>query len=381
MNISNKYFRFLICLSLVCLFVIDSFAQFPGYKPGPGDTLQSVRIAADRKVTLSIYAPKAGEVIVTGDFQQTYGPIQLNKDDIGIWSTVVGPLAPDLYSYDFSVDGLKMIDPKNARLKEGVNGYSNLFEVPGEDAAYQAINDVPHGRLEEVWFKAKSIGKVSRAHVYLPPGYENMSERLPVLYLQHGGGDNDASWSTAGRANFILDNLLAEGKMKPMLVVMPYGNPGGGFYTNVSGDADPYYKYFFEDLLPYVEANYKVKNAPEFRAYAGLSMGGLQALNMAFFYADSFAYILPLSTGFFPNQLTDVEKLCADESIQKKINQLKLFRIEMGGEKDIAYQNGLNTKALFDKYGIHYETDSYPAGHTFITWRHNLKDFAPMLFQ
>jgi len=305
----------------------------------------------------------------------------LNKDDIGIWSTVVGPLAPDLYSYDFSVDGLKMIDPKNAMLKEGANGYSNLFEVSGESADYQAIKDVPHGHLEEVWFQAKSIGKVSRAHVYLPPGYENMSEKLPVLYLQHGGGDNDASWSTGGRANFILDNLLAEGKMKPMVVVMPYGNPGGGFYTTVSGDADPYYKYFFEDLVPYLETNYKVKNSPEFRAYAGLSMGGLQALNMAFFYADRFAYILPLSTGFFPNQLSDVEKLCADESIQKKINQLKLFRIAMGGEKDIAYQNGLNTNALFDKYGIRYETDSYPAGHTFITWRHNIKDFAPLLFQ
>lgn len=381
MKSPNNYFRFVFTISLVCLFAMESFSQFPGYKPGPGDTLQSVRIAADRKVTLSIYAPKATEVIVTGDFQQTYGPIKLNKDDIGIWSTVVGPLAPDLYSYDFSVDGLKMIDPKNTRLKEGANGYSNLFEVPGEAANYQAIKDVPHGRLEEVWFQAKSIGKVSRAHVYLPPGYENMSEKLPVLYLQHGGGDNDASWSTAGRANFILDNLLAEGKMKPMVVVMPYGNPGGGFYTTVSGDADPYYKYFFEDLVPYVEANYKVKNTPNFRAYAGLSMGGLQALNMAFFYADRFAYILPLSTGFFPNQLSDVEKLCADESIQKKINQLKLFWIAMGGEKDIAYQNGLNTKALFDKYGIRYETDSYPAGHTFITWRHNLKDFAPLLFQ
>ena len=381
MKILQKYYRYSICLSLFCLFAIDSFAQFPGYKPGPGDTLQSVRIAADLKVTLSIYAPKANEVIVTGDFQQSYGPIQLKKDDIGIWSTVIGPLAPDLYSYDFSVDGLKTIDPKNTMLKEGANGYSNLFEVPGEGADYQAIKDVPHGRLEEVWFQAKSIGKISRVHVYLPPGYEKMSEQLPVLYLQHGGGDNDASWSTAGRANFILDNLLAEGKMKPMVVVMPYGNPGGGFYTNVSGDVDPYYNYFFEDLVPYVEANYKVKNTPEFRAYAGLSMGGLQALNMAFFYADRFAYILPLSTGFFPNQLNEVETLCQDESVQQKINDLKLFWIAMGGEKDIAYQNGVNTKALFDKYGIRYETDSYPAGHTFITWRHNLKDFAPPLFQ
>lgn len=366
---------------LMGLPVADSFAQFPGFKPGPGDTLQSVRMLADQKVALSVYAPKADEVTVTGDFQQSYGALKLSKDEHGIWSVVVGPLEADLYSYDFSVDGLKLIDPKNNLLKEGANGYSNLFELPGEAADYQAIKEVPHGRLEKVWFQAETIGTISRAHVYLPPGYEHMTEELPVLYLQHGGGDNDASWATAGRTNFILDNLLAEGKMKPMVVVMPYGNPGGGFYSAVGVEADPYYKYFFGDLVPYIESHYKVKPTPESRAYAGLSMGGLQALNMVFFYADRFSYILPLSTGFFPNQLTEVEALCADAAVQNKINQLKLFWIAMGGEKDIAYQNGENTKALLDKYGIHYNTNSYPAGHTFITWRHNLKDFAPLLFQ
>lgn len=362
------------------MFSVSSFAQFPGFKPGPGDTLQSVCLSPDKTVMLQIYAPKASEVTVSGDFLQSYGALKLSKDELGIWSVNLGPLQPDLYSYDFTVDGLKTLDPKNNQVKAGAGAFSNLFEVPGDKADYQSLKNVPHGQLSTVWFYSKTIGKMSRAHIYLPPGYDSMSEKLPVLYLQHGGGDNDASWSTAGRANFILDNLLAEGKMKPMVVVMPFGNPGGGFYSNVSGDADPYYSYFFNDLVPYVESNYKVKTTPEFRAFAGLSMGGLQALNMAFFYADRFAYILPLSTGFFPNQLAEVEKLCADTSVQQKINQLKLFWVAMGGEKDIAYQNGLNTKALFDKYGIHYESDSYPAGHTFLTWRHNLKDFAPLLF-
>lgn len=356
-------------------------AQFPGYKPTPGDTLKSIRISADKKVTFSIYAPKASEVTVSGDFQQSYGAVKLQKDQIGIWSVTVGPVTPDLYTYDFSVDGLKVVDPKNIQLKEGAGGYSNLLEVPGKEADYMAVKNVPHGKLEKVWFNAETLGKTSRVHVYTPPGYETMKGKLPVLYLQHGGGDNDASWATAGRVNFILDNLLAEGKMKPMIVVMPFGNPGGGFFSGAGVDADPYYAYFFKDLVPYIESHYNAGITRESRAYAGLSMGGLQALNMGIFYPEKFAYVLPLSTGFFPEILKSMEEKYASNLKNLEINKLKLFWIAMGGEKDIAYKNGENTKALFDKFGIKYQTNSYPAGHTFITWRHNLVEFAPLLFQ
>lgn len=356
-------------------------AQFPGYKPTPGDTLKSIRISSDKKVTFSIYAPKASEVTVSGDFQQTYGAVKLQKDQIGIWSVTVGPVTPDLYTYDFSVDGLKVVDPKNIQLKEGAGGYSNLLEVPGKEADYLAVKNVPHGKLEMVWFNAGTLGKISRVHVYTPAGYENIKGKLPVLYLQHGGGDNDASWATAGRANFILDNLLAEGKMKPMIVVMPFGNPGGGFFSGAGVDADPYYNYFFKDLVPYIESHYNVGTTRESRAYAGLSMGGLQALNMGIFYPEKFAYVLPLSTGFFPEILKSMEEKYASNLKNPEINKLKLFWIAMGGEKDIAYKNGENTRALFNKFGIKYQTNSYLAGHTFITWRHNLAEFAPLLFK
>jgi len=366
---------FLVCFSLA------GNAQFPGYKPTPGDTLKSIRISADKKVTFSIYAPKASEVTVSGDFQQTFGALKLQKDQVGIWSVTVGPVTPDLYTYDFSVDGLKVVDPKNIQLKEGAGGYSNLLEVTGKEAEYMAVKNVPHGKLEKVWFNAGTLGKTSRVHVYTPPGYENVKGKLPVLYLQHGGGDNDASWATAGRANFILDNLLAEGKMKPMIVVMPFGNPGGGFFSGAGVEADPYYNYFFKDLVPYIESHYNVGTSRESRAYAGLSMGGLQALNMGIFYPEKFAYVLPLSTGFFPEILQSMEEKFASNLKNPEINKLKLFWIAMGGEKDIAYKNGENTKALFDKFGIKYQTNSYPAGHTFITWRHNLVEFAPLLFK
>jgi len=371
-------------ITLVGLLLATSLAgnaQFPGYKPTPGDTLKSIRISADKKVTFSIYAPKASEVTVSGDFQQTYGAVKLQKDQVGIWSVTVGPVTPDLYTYDFSVDGLKVVDPKNIQLKEGAGGYSNLLEVSGKEAEYMAVKNVSHGKLEKVWFNAETLGKTSRVHVYTPPGYENMKGKLPVLYLQHGGGDNDASWATAGRANFILDNLLAEGKMKPMIVVMPFGNPGGGFFSGAGVDADPYYSYFFKDLVPYIESHYNVGTTRKSRAYAGLSMGGLQALNMGIFYPEKFAYVLPLSTGFFPEILKSMEEKYASNLKNPEINKLKLFWIAMGGEKDIAYKNGENTKALFDKFGIKYQTNSYPAGHTFITWRHNLVEFAPLLFK
>ena len=378
----NQIVRKSLCLTtIVLLFASLCVAQFPGYKPTPGDTLKSIRISADNKVTLSIYAPKVSEVSVSGDFLQSYGGQKLQKDELGIWSVTVGPVVPDLYTYDFSVDGIKVIDPKNTQVKEGANGYSNLLEVQGKEADYLAVKNVPHGKLEKVWFYAESLGKTSRVHIYTPPGYENIKGKLPVLYLQHGGGDNDASWATAGRANFILDNLLAEGKMKPMIVVMPFGNPGGAFFSGAGVDGDPYYNYFFKDLVPYVEAHYNVNASRESRAYAGLSMGGLQALNMALFYPEKFSYILPLSTGFFPENLKVLEDKYAANLKNPEINKLKLFWIAMGGEKDIAFKNGENTKAIFDKFGIKYTTNTYPAGHTFITWRHNLLEFAPLLFK
>lgn len=377
----NRIIKNLASAGLLLAVSLAGNAQFPGYKPTPGDTLKSIRISADKKVTFSIYAPKASEVTVSGDFQQTYGALKLQKDPIGIWSVTVGPVSPDLYTYDFSVDGLKVVDPKNIQLKEGAGGYSNLLEVPGKEADYLAVKNVPHGKLEKVWFNAGTLGKTSRVHVYTPPGCEKMNDKLPVLYLQHGGGDNDASWATAGRANFILDNLLAEGKIKPMIVVMPFGNPGGGFFSGAGVDTDPYYNYFFKDLVPYIESHYNVGTTRESRAYAGLSMGGLQALNMGIFYPEKFAYVLPLSTGFFPEILKSMEEKYASNLKNPEINKLKLFWIAMGGEKDIAYKNGENTKALFDKFGIKYQTNSYPAGHTFITWRHNLVEFAPLLFK
>lgn len=369
-------------LSLLFLSACLTLAAQPfGGIRTPNDTLTSVKILNDTSVVLSIYAPEAAEVTVTGDLLKEFRPLELTKSEEGVWSVLISGLTPDLYTYDFSVDGVKTFDPKNPWYKEGENGLSNVLELPGKEAEYCAIKDVPHGKVEKVWFASTVTDQVSRMHVYTPPGYEKMKEPLPVLYLQHGGGDNDASWTTVGRANFILDNLLAEGKIKPMIVVMPMGHPVAGFYMEPGTDTDPYYGQLFSDIMPYIESHYNVSSLREDKAYAGLSMGGLQALNIALFNPEKFGYVLPLSTGYFPPQLKTIEEKYSVQLQNPEINNLKLFWIAMGGEKDIAYENGKNCLALFDKFGINYVTNDYPAGHTFITWRHNLLEFTTLLFK
>jgi enterochelin esterase family protein len=358
-----------------------TYAQPPRPAPTPNDTLHSVSVQANNSVILSIYAPKASDVSVSGDFPGGYPSVNLTKAENGVWSVSLPTLTPDVYTYDFTVDGVKTFDPKNPHLKEGENGVSNTFEMPGKEAEYCAVKDVPHGTVETVWFPSSVMNNTGRMHIYTPPGYEKMKAKLPVLYLQHGGGDNDASWTTVGKANFILDNLLAEGKIKRMIVVMPMGHPAPGFHMEPGVDDDAYYKQLFDDIIPFVETHYNVSNKRDDRAFAGLSMGGIQALNVALFRPEMFGYVLPLSTGYFPAQLKTLEEKYSSALKNPEINKLKLFWIAMGGEKDIAYANGKNVLALFDKYGIHYKTNDYPAGHTFITWRHNLYEFAPLLFK
>ena len=287
----------------------------------------------DNKVVLSVYAPEAKEVTVLGDYGKEYKADKLTKADNGVWSVAIGPLNPDVYTYDFTIDGVRTLDPKNPHYKKGQNNLSNIFEMPGKESEYCAVRNVPHGKVETVWFASTVMNNTGSMHVYTPPGYEKMKNKLPVLYLQHGGGDDDASWTTVGKANFILDNLLADGKVKPMLVVMAMGHPAPGFFMQPGTDTDPFYKQFFTDIVPYIESHYNVSAKREDRAFAGLSMGGIQALNMAIFHPDKFGYVLPLSTGYFPDQLKELEEKHAEALKNPEINKLKLFWICNGRGK------------------------------------------------
>lgn len=376
-----------IILGILTLGLINGvFAQMPQRQPTPNDTLQSIKILPDGKVKFSIYAPKASEVSVQGDYALKFGAEKLSKDGVGVWSfTTDYAVKPNVYTYDFSVDGLKIFDPKNAQYKESNSGFSNLFEVKGAENDFQTLKDVPHGKVEKVLYKSSALNGITRRlHVYLPPNYDEISkkQKLPVLYLLHGGGDNDASWTTVGRANLILDNLYAEGKLKPMIVVMPAGHtPIQGFFMGAGDQQDPFCRDVVQDIIPFIEKNYPVSVKREHRAIAGLSMGGIQTINLALWHPDLFSQVFPLSTGYFPNTIAEIKEKYASVMKNSEINTFKNFQIYMGGETDIAYQNNLNMMKMFDEFGIKYKYINGVGGHTFLAWRKNLQDFAPMLFK
>ena len=358
-------------------------AQFPPRgAPTINDTLQSVRINADNSVTFSIYAPKASSITVGGDFMMGAPAGNLVKRDDGVWSFTCNPVPPDSYTYNFNVDGISTMDTKSTEFKENPNGLFNYFVIPTVETDFFALSNVPHGRVESVLYHSTSLHAERRMHVYLPPGFENIKGRLPVLYLLHGGGDNDLSWTGAAKANLILDNLYAAGKLKNMIVVMPAGHtPGKGFSMGTGPEQDPFCKDLLEDIIPLVEKTYPVSTKGEDRAIAGFSMGGVQTLNMALWNPEKFGYVCPMGTGYFPSSLKEIDEKYSAVFKNPAINQFKLFYIGKGKDDNLTAVNCKATLALFDKYGIKYKYQEFPGAHSFVFARRYLAFFAPMLFR
>ncbi|QHT70827.1 esterase [Rhodocytophaga rosea] len=258
----------------------------PQRQPTPNDTLKSPQVLSDHRVKISIYAPKASEVTVSGDFPGGSPSMKLEKGEIGVWSVTIGPLKPDYYTYTLTVDGVRTMDPKNPVIKQGINSLENMMAVSGQETAFQDNKSVPHGEVRQVWYQSTSLDMPRRMHVYTPPGYEKSNTKYPVFYLLHGGGDDDSGWSTVGRANFILDNLLAAGKAKPMIVVMPNGSmpirstPGAMNPQAMTQMRTMFADELLKEVMPYVEKNYRILTGRENQAIAGLSMGGFQTLDV-----------------------------------------------------------------------------------------------------
>jgi len=368
--------------------------QMPRREPTPNDTLVSPDVQSDHRVTFRIYAPKAGEVTIRGDWMEGSGSQKLDKDDKGVWSATVGPLAPDFYSYSLTVDGVKTIDPKNAMIKQGVTSLDNMFEVPGPEAAFEENQMVPHGTIRMAWYSSSTLDMQRRMHIYTPPGYESGSQRYPVLYLLHGGGDEDSGWSSIGRAGFIMDNLLAQKKARPMLVVMPNGSmpraanapagaapggaPGGG-----AAAQDRFSSELLKDVIPFVEKNYRVLANRDNRAITGLSMGGGQTLRVAPTNLDKFAYIGVWSSGVSQQAQPDFEKRNAEflGNADKTNKMVKLLWIGVGEKDPLANTSAKNLAALLDQRGIKHEFHESGGAHTWINWRHYLNDYAQLLFR
>ncbi len=389
----SRRFGALVLLALVALATPRAMAQ-PQRRPRtPNDTLKSTEVAPDHKVTFRIYAPKASEVSIGGDF----GGGKMSKDDKGVWSLTVGPLAPDFYSYTFIVDGVRTVDPKNPMIKPGTGSVDSMFLVPGAEAEFETVKDVPHGEVRVAWYRSGTLDALRSLHVYTPPGYEGTSEQYPVLYLLHGGGDDDAGWSTIGRAGFILDNLLAEKKAVPMIVVMPNGSlprpanlprftPGTPPSPEARAAMEAAQQRFTDELLkevvPFVEKHYRVLSGPEHRAIAGLSMGGGQTLRVATTHPDEFAYVAIWSAGLPRGNPGDFEK--RNESFLKdseRLNKMiKLLSISVG-DKDFTLNGSKALAELLEKHGIKHELHISGGGHTWINWRHYLGALAPRLFR
>jgi len=372
-----------------------ALAQRARRQPTPNDNLKSTEVAPDRKVTFRIYAPKADEVAVNGDFGQGG---KMTKDDKGVWSLTVGPLAADFYSYTFLVDGVRTVDPKNALVKPGVSSLDSMFLVPGEGADFEATKDVPHGEVRAAWYRSGTLDMPRRMHVYTPPGYEASDAKYPTFYLLHGGGDEDAGWSTIGRAGFILDNLIAAGKAVPMIVVMPNGSlprpehmparpaegetPSPEFRAAMEALQQRFTDELLKEVVPTVEKTYRVKTGPQNRALAGLSMGGGQTLRVLTTKPDEFAYVGIWSAGIFGGKPEEWEKrneafLASADNVNHAVKRLEI----VVGDKDFLLAGVKSLVEVLKKRGIDHDFRITGGGHTWINWRQYLNEFAPKLFR
>jgi enterochelin esterase-like enzyme len=383
----------------LAVFALESspaaLAQATKRQPTPGDTLKSIEISPEHTVTFRIYAPKASEVSIAGDFGRGG---KLSKDDRGVWSITVGPLIPDYYSYTFNVDGVHTVDPKNGLVKPGLGSVSSMVLVPGDNAEFEIVKDVPHGEVREVGYHSGTLEAQRRMHVYTPPGYDGGSERYPVLYLLHGGGDDDAGWSTIGRAGYIVDNLLAAKKARPMIVVMPNGSlprpanfpqftPGETPTPEARAAMEAFQQRFTDelmnDVIPLVEKTYRVEAGPTNRAIAGLSMGGGHTLRTITMQPDQFAFVAIWSAGIGRGNPEEWEKRNGEflSSATKLNGSIKLLSISVGDQDNLALTGSKTLAGLFKKHGIEHELNISGGGHTWINWRHYLRDLAPKLFQ
>jgi enterochelin esterase family protein len=356
---------------------------------------KSPEVLADKKIVFRIYAPKA-EAVKLASSDIPGGPfgieVDMTKSENGVWEATVGPVTAGAYRYHMNVDGLAVVDPRNPTTSETNSNAESLVYVPG--STHSDTTDVPHGAVAEVTYYSQTLKRPRRMHVYTPPGYEKGEGQYPVLYLLHGALDCDDAWSTVGRAGFILDNLIAAGTAKPMVVVMPAGHTGP-FRFGPPGDSTfeqqmrEFEEDFVKDVRPLVESNYRVAKERSQRAIAGLSMGGAQTLNIAFAKLDAFSHIGVFSSGIFgiaggfgggpPNrQWEEQHKPTLDNAELKEGVKLIWFAT---GEDDFLLDTSEATVDMLKSHGFEVVYRESEGGHTWLNWRDYLAEFAPLLFK
>jgi|RhiMethySRZTD1v2_1073278.scaffolds.fasta_scaffold179053_1 enterochelin esterase family protein len=384
--------------ALICLAVslVPSTAQAQpapaaAGRSGSAPRIVSPEIAPDRRVTFRLLAPKAGDVTLTGEFLPASADpaappavVHMTKGEDGVWSTTVGPIDPEVYHYHFTVDGVRTLDPGNAELKTGSTPQTimNVLEVRGDKPAFYEGRPVPHGEIRTHWYESKSLGTLRRLMVYVPPGYDrNTTERYAVLYLFHGANADETAWTRFGRANLILDNLIADGRARPFVVVMPFGY--GVSPTAPPGTPGQNTEKFSldlrQDVIPYIEARYRVQADRDHRAIVGLSMGGGQALNIGLNHLELFSHVGGFSAAIAG---TDFSKAYASLVANADVTNQKLRLLWIGcGRSDSLFGASKSFSTfLTDRHVTHVFHESGGA-HTWIVWRRYLNEVAPLLFQ
>lgn len=348
-----------------------------------GDGRATFRLCALESGTVVLLSPDMAGVVPTGyPAGQPLGLTMLRAEN-GLWSvTTPAPLKPGVYRYAFRVDGVRTADPMATRHAEDRRGTSSLIEIAGKPAAlHEWQAGAPHGTVSEVNYWSKATQNLRRAHVYTPPGYMQGKGRYPVLYLLHGAGGSDDSWISTGRADFILDNLIAAGKVRPMIVVMPLGHtpyrPGVSVFSN---------REFSEDLLgnlvPWVDANFRtIPGAPN-RAMAGESMGGQHTLHVGLIHPEVFGSIGVFSIGLGTGGEAEAKTFGDTHSaaLARAAKGLRLMYMAVGRD-DVVYDTVAPARAMLDRFGIRHVYHETGGGHTWINWRDYLADFAPKLFR
>lgn len=360
---------------------------------------QSPVVNGDGSVTLNYFNPNAKDVTVSGDF----GNYVMTKADNGLWTVTTKQLRPDVYSYGFNVDGITVNDPKDETKQQESHGFRSQVIVTtqnGDDGWYYSVNDVPHGNVSYVWYDSPQIGFQRRMSIYTPPGYEK-GGRYPVLYALHGGGDNETSWIERGRMPEIMDNLIAEGKVKPMIVVMPNANTGwkaapgyaplrdNDTHNSLAAKTMPQ---SFKDIQNYVEANYRTINKRGSRAVCGLSWGGGHVFSLAIYYPETFDYYglfsaAPLVDGApLSNERHFYENAMKSPVLASQVEKLRdskpdLFWICIGKDDGLVQRNAELRKYL-DEHGftsyVYKETEGR---HTWNNWRRYIMEFAQKIFK
>jgi enterochelin esterase-like enzyme len=394
----------------LCLCVI-SFTLAAQNAPGQTESAQgqNVRILArvvdspvflgNNMVKFSLFAPSALKVEISGEWMPGFNALTIEngamkealvtqplvKDDSGLWTITVGPLKPETYGYNFIIDGVKVTDPGNVLSKrDGIKVFSVLL-IPGKESELYAPNDIPHGTIHQVWYDSPTLGLYRRMYVYTPPGYEKSTQSYPVLYLLHGGTIDEEAWTTLGKANDIMDNLIAQGKATPMIIVMPNGNPDqaaspGATMLNGSSSGivtnGLFEKSLVNDIIPFVEATYRVKANKENRAIAGLSMGGGHTQRITFDNPGMFDYI-----GVFSSGLRSITPETEKQLKALKESNPKLYWLGAGVDDPLAYTGTKNLAEVIKKYGFTTIFRESAGGHTWTNWRVYLSEMAPLLFK